>query len=378
MLVNRIEQRILVGTVAFLVTLVLVGWIAINEGGRMAAFDKQFLGRSIESGAMLFAANCSTCHNSDGRGSAKGPALNSPFLFGFDYMADIHREEEELLTERDLTTDEARIAEIDARLAELEAEEQAQSAQLQPAIEKGYDPDVFSRLQQVEWSGTLNNYIYSTIISGRPVSSAYWPDPMPNWAQLSGGPLRTDQVQDLTNFILNFDKGSDWTVDDLNAVNQFPKVPTDPAQTELLQEQIEQLQQSGGVLPEYVGVDTPLPDIMAKLADFTGDPSNGDVMYHGQNHTPALICYTCHLTPALAPLVDGTWTRVTEIRLNDPAVQALGITTGEEYLADSIIHPQDYHVPNYESLQMPPNFGEFLTYQDLADLIAYLKTQDQQ
>ena len=48
LLVNRIEQRILVGTVAFLATLVLVGWIAINEGGRMAAFDKEFTGRSIE------------------------------------------------------------------------------------------------------------------------------------------------------------------------------------------------------------------------------------------------------------------------------------------------------------------------------------------
>ena len=52
LLVNRIEHRIIVGTVAFLATLVLVGWIAINEGGRMAAFDKEFTARSIERGAM--------------------------------------------------------------------------------------------------------------------------------------------------------------------------------------------------------------------------------------------------------------------------------------------------------------------------------------
>jgi mono/diheme cytochrome c family protein len=376
MLVNRIEQRILVGTVAFLVTLVLVGWIAINEGGRMAAFDKQFLGRSIESGAMLFAANCSTCHGTDGRGSPKGPALNSPFLFGHDYLAEIHREREDLTSELDLEPTEERKAEINARLVELDAEEAAQSAPLQPAITLGYNPNVFSRLTQVEWGGSLNNYIYSTIVSGRPVSSAYWEEPMPNWAQLTGGPLRSDQVQDVTNFILNFDKGADWTVDDLLAVKQFPKVPTDPAITAQLQQQVELLQQSGGVLPVYVGIDTPLSDIMAGLADVTGDPQRGDILYHGQGQ-PLLPCSTCHTTASLAPLVGGTWTRVTETRLNDPAVQALGITTGDEYLADSIIHPAEYHVPNYENQVMPTGFGQLLTYQDLADLIAFLKTQDQ-
>src|SRR5262249_40854235 len=156
-------------------------------------------------------ANCSPCHGTDGRGSAKAPALNSPLLFGHDYLADIHRERESLTSERELdTTTDARKAEIDARLTELQTEEQTQVAPLQAAITKGYDPDVFSRLTEVEWTGSLHNYIYSTIISGRPVSSAYWPDPMPNWAQLTGGPLRTDQVEDVTQFILNFDKGSDW------------------------------------------------------------------------------------------------------------------------------------------------------------------------
>ena len=34
-------------------------------------------------------------------------------------------------------------------------------------------------------------------------------------------------------------------------------------------------------------------------------------------------------------------------------------------------------MPNYPDSVMPKNFGQLLTYQDLADLIAYLKTQDQ-
>ncbi|NOG52273.1 MAG: c-type cytochrome [Chloroflexi bacterium] len=88
MLIERIENRILVGTIAFVGIMVLVGWVAINENARMASFTRQYSARSIERGAELFAANCSTCHGTDGRGAQlRAPALNSPHLFGFDYLA---------------------------------------------------------------------------------------------------------------------------------------------------------------------------------------------------------------------------------------------------------------------------------------------------
>ncbi len=367
------ENRILVGTVAFLATLVLVGWIAINEGGRMAAFDRQFLARSIERGAELFVSHCSECHGTDGRGTARDPALNSPLLFGFDYLAELHAERAALTTEAGLEgTTEARIAEINTRLEELDAEEQQLIVPMQPAIDKGYDPDMFSRLAQVEWSASLHNFVYTTIHSGRPPSSGYWADPMPAWSQTAGGSLRNDQVEDLTQYILNYDKGNDWTIDDLNAVNQFPKVPADPAELAALQQQIDLLQQSGGVLPTYVGVDTPLADIMAGLEGLTPDPMRGQQLYDGQA-VPQLPCLGCHLNAAVAPPVAGTWTRVENERLNDPALAGM---TGDEYLADSIIHPHDYIAPNYSDGLMPDTFGSQLTYQDLADLIAYLKTQD--
>ena len=371
LLINRFEQRILVGTVAFLATLVLVGWIAINEGGRMAAFDKEFAGRSIESGAMLFASNCSPCHGADGRGSTRAPALNSPLLFGFDYLADIHKQREALTTEQSLaTTTDARKAEITTALADLDAQEATRKTQIQAAIDKGYDPDKFNRLTNLGWSGSLHNYIYSTVFSGRPNSATYWPQPMPNWAQPTGGPLRTDQVEDLTQFVLNFDKGDGWTTDDLLAVNQFPIAAANPAPLEL---QIQQLQQSGGVLPDYVGVDTKIEDIMPKLAALTGDPQRGNTLYNGQG-TPTLPCSSCHLNGAIAPPMQGTWTRVQDDRLKQPQFAGW---TGEQYIADSVIHPSDYVVPNYPDNVMPKNFGQLITYQDLADLIAYLKTQDQ-
>jgi mono/diheme cytochrome c family protein len=374
LLINRFEQRILVGTVAFLATLVLVGWIAINEGGRMAAFDKEFNGRAIEDGAMLFASNCSPCHGTDGRGSARAPALNSPLLFGYDYLADIHKQREALTTEQTLpTTTDARKAEITTALAGLDTQEATQKAQLQGAIDKGYDPDQFNRLINLGWSGSLHNYIYSTVFSGRPNSATYWPQPMPNWAQPTGGPLRIDQVEDLTQFVLNFDKGDGWTTDDLLAVNQFPKAAADPAIIAQMQSQLDLMQQNGGVLPVYVGVDTPIADIMTGLQDVTGDPQRGGQLYTGQG-TPALPCSSCHLNGAIAPPMVGTWTRIQDVRLKDPKFSGW---TGEQYIADSIIHPSDYVVPNYSDGVMPKNFGQLITYQDLADLIAYLKTQDQ-
>ncbi len=367
-------MRILIGTVAFLGILVLVGWVAINEGGRMAAFDQEFTARSIEDGAMLFNTNCSPCHGQDGRGSARAPALNSPLLFGYDYLADIHKEQAALKAELDLpATTDARKQEINDRLTALTQEEQQQEQQMQSAIDNGYNPDDFNRLTNLGWGSSLHNFVYTTIFSGRPNSATYWPQPMPAWSQTAGGPLRIDQVEDLTQFVLNFDKGDGWTVDDLNAVNQFPKAAADPSTVAQLQSEIDLLQQSGGQLPSYVGVDTPIDQIMQGLQGLTGDPQHGSELYTGQT-TAKLPCSSCHLNATVAPPMQGTWTRVTTVRLQDPQFSGW---TGEQYIADSIIHPTDYVVPNYPNNVMPQDFGSRLTYQDLADLIAYLKTQDQ-
>lgn len=374
MLINRMESRIIVGTVAFLATLVLVGWIAINEGGRMAAFDRQFVARSIERGGSLYISQCSACHGTDGRGSARAPALNSPLLFGHDYMAEIHSEQNALTAERGLEgTTEARVAEIDARLAELEEEEATASAALQGAIDKGYNPDRFNRLTNVGWSGSLHNFIYTTLIGGRPTSTAYWPEPMPAWSQTAGASLRNDQLQDIVQYILNYDKGDNWTVEDLLAVNQFPKEPVDPAQVAILQDQIEQLQQSGGVLVPMVGSTTPIADIMTGLEGLQGDPVNGQQLYDGQT-TQALPCASCHVAAGgvTAPPLAGTFTRVREEIESAPELAGY---TPEQYLAESIIHPSAYIVPPYANV-MPDYFGDQLTYQNLADLIAYLETQD--
>ena len=61
-----------------------------------------------------------------------------------------------------------------------------------------------NRLTEVGWSGGIYDYLENAISAGRPNSGAYWPEAMPTWGQSYGGPLRDDQVQDLTKFVENW------------------------------------------------------------------------------------------------------------------------------------------------------------------------------
>ena len=117
--------------------------------------------------------------------------------------------------------------------------------------------------------------------------------------------------------------------------------------------------------------------ILAEIEDTRGDPINGQLLYNGME--PALDgttlgCAGCHSEEATAPLTAGTWTRVTEQRLQDPA---LAEYTPERYLVESIVQPNAYIAPDYEPNQMPTHFGTRLDAQQLADLLAYLSSQDQ-
>jgi mono/diheme cytochrome c family protein len=166
------------------------------------------------------------------------------------------------------------------------------------------------------------------------------------------GPLRTDQLHDLTNYVLNFDKGSDWTLEDVMAVQQFAVMPG-----------------AGGGCEDCLGTDIDSAEVVAGIEETPGDPTNGQALYN----SPTLGCVGCHLAGLVAPATAGTWTRVQEVRLQDPQFEGY---TGEHYLVESILHPSDYIVPGFSDL-MPKNFGDKLTQQDLADLVAFLQSQDE-
>lgn len=355
LLIGKMEHRIIVGTLAFLGIMVLTGWIAINEGGRMRSFEQQFLARSVERGGGLFAANCTSCHGLDGRGlTGVAPALNNPQFFGHDFLAPINAEMQQLQAERGLEGLAAdRAAEIDQRLQELQSEHDALVTQMQPAVDKGYDPEAPARLAQVGWVGPADAFIYTTLVHGRPTSISYWPQPMAAWSQTAGGPLRNDQLQDLVNYIENWDKGNNWTIEDLLAVNQFAKVPGEGGAA------------AGGDGSEPAGTD--VQAILTAMESVTGDPVEGQSLYTAQG------CSGCHSGGIVGPATEGTWTRIETERLAQPEFAGY---TAEQYAVESIVDAHKYIVPGF-SATMPTYFGERLSVQQIADLVAYLQSQDQ-
>ena len=392
MLVGKVENRITVGLISFVLIMVFLGWAAINEGGRMAAFQQMELARSIEQGATLFASNCTTCHGMDGRGLAgKAPGLNSPMLFGHDFFPDVTKQISDLNDEAKTLNDESKAAgTTDARKAEIKTRldqitstindlNAKRTSDVKAAVAKGYDPTGvnYDRLQELKWGGTVDNFILTTLIHGRPVSGSYWPQAMPAWSQTAGGPLRTDQLQNIVNYIKNWDKGDNWTLDDLYAVNQFPILPKDPAPYIA---QINGLIASGGDPNKIKPVGTDVKAIADQISKLTGDPKRGDQLYHGQ--TPATLtnsslpCAGCHqqTANAVGPQTNGTFTRVQNDRLKQP--QFAGWTP-DMYLIDSIVNPSDYIVPGFSDLMVKDLGTAQLNAQDLADIVAYLKTMNQ-
>lgn len=409
--IRSIEGRILAGISMFVAIMILVGWVAINEEARMQAFVQQHTGRSIERGAELFASLCSECHGEEGLGSGdRAPALNNPHLFGFDPVAEqtgaitkanrslvrLNQLSEELLAE--LTDGENPPAEErqDTIFDELEAIDQQMQEQeaviaeavsaragilesLETAVERGLFPqwgsvqdiettsdnevEIFfnnngTRLAQVGWGGDLHGYVVTTLVHGRPGSLNVWPNSaggMAAWSQSAGGPLREDQLEDITAYILNWDKGSAWTREDFIAVQQYGKpladgsLPSEPP-------------------PPPVGDN--VEGILQRWADegIVGSAVSGADLYENEYK-----CSDCHRAGASAPDTIGTWTRAQAERLTQAHFAGY---SGEMYLIESIVRPNAYLVDGYNSGVMPENFGVRMENQHLADIIAFLMTQE--
>ena len=407
---KSIEGRVLTGTVMFVAIMILIGWVAINEEARMQSFVRQHTGRAIERGAELYASLCAECHGEEGYGQGdRAPGLNNPHLFGFDPVGEytaaisnatralvrLNDETDSLLAELTESVDLPSVErqnEILSRIDELELEIDAQQAAIEeaiaaradtlsvldPAVENGLYPQwesvtdidttavneveaFFSingtRLTQVGWAGGVHDYVVTTLVHGRPGSVNVWlnSEGMAAWSQTAGGPLRDDQIEDLTQYVLNWDKGGAWTIEDFIAVQQYGKpladgsLPSEPP-------------------PPPVG-DDPLK-ILANLEAeaIEGSEASGELLYDAE-----FGCTDCHRNGASAPDTVGTWTRVLTERLAEP--QFAGYSA-EQYVVESIVRPGDYVVEGYNSGLMPSNFGVRMTAQQLADIIAFIMTQE--
>lgn len=273
--------HIALGTLGIVVSGILLAVIGINEPDRMESFTRSYQSRQIEIGATIYESSCRTCHGPQGRGiEGVAPSINAADLF------------------------------------------------------------TRARLDAVGYSGTLEDYLRGVIAAGRPIQSegASYPQRMPTWGQEFGGPLRTDQVESLVTFIMN------WETRALAEAEDVPTIPPG----------------------DMVGTEMkiPLPP---------GDPEAGEALSEG-----SLGCVGCHVLAAVGPVwaaegdLPGIGARAaTRIEEDSYTGEA---TTAEEYLIESVVLTNAHIVDGYLPDIMPGNYGERMTVQELADLVAYMET----
>ncbi len=204
--------------------------------------------------------------------------------------------------------------------------------------------DLFNgeRLAAVGFSGTLYDYIEGVIAYGRPVPSAgtNYPQRMPTWGQEYGGPLRQDQIDALVSFILNWeDRALAAGGEGIVSLGEGEAVGVD------------------------IGVSLP-----------SGDAQAGATLAQSAQAG----CSACHELAAVGPPwaaeagQPGIGERAGQrIVLNDYTGEA---DTPDQYLLESIVLPNVFVVEGYEPNLMPRDYGDRLTAQQAADLIAYMLT----
>jgi mono/diheme cytochrome c family protein len=100
-----------------------------------------------------------------------------------------------------------------------------------------------------------------------------------------------------------------------------------------------------------------------------GDTSAGERLFKGETLGTNTGCQVCHsLEPGVrlvGPSLAGVAARA------ETSVPGL---SAKEYLRQSIVEPSAYVVESFPANQMPPNFAETLTEQQIADIVEFLLT----
>jgi mono/diheme cytochrome c family protein len=266
---TRTQLEIFFGMILVSMAVAAIIYVGFTQEERMAERARSQHAEAIEVGAELFETNCSGCHGLKGEGiPGLAPGLNDPHFFT-------------------------------------------------------------NRLDEVGWEGTLEDYIVSTISTGRPVSTR--PElyvgggkpAMPAWSQQFGGPLREDQIQDLSTFIQN------WEATALGDV-ELAELPT------------------------------------PSVEEVAGPIARGEGLFAASG------CAGCHTIEGVSSGEVGP--NLTQIA--DVAATRKDGVSAEDYIRESIVTPNAFVVEGYESNIMPQNYGQQLSSRELDDLIDYLLTQE--
>lgn len=282
------QVRLVITTIAFMLTMIIFGYAALREPARMETFANAYESRQIEVGANIYHNNCESCHGINGRAEECYDADGNP-----DACAGRSLNNPELLC----------LGETGKSL----------------------------RMEALGWEGTRHDFIAGTIAAGRPWNG------MATWGSDYGGPLESYQVENVAMFVEN------WQTE---AMCSEPPPPP----------------------PDW-------PDTVNDLsAEVTGDPVNGEQLYN-----VTYGCSACHGDPAVeGSNAVGPWAGDVP-NLGGGARAGKEDYTAADYLYESILLPSDYISPECPNgpcsgppSAMPANFGQRMSFQDMADVMAYL------
>lgn len=269
---NRVQLEISLGLIFVLISSFFLFQYASQEEERMLTMAAAEKAQAIEVGAGLFENNCSGCHGKQGQGI---PGLCPP-------LSDKHF----------FTT----------------------------------------RISEIGWGGTLEDYIIATVSSGRAVSTR--PDQyvgggkpaMPSWSDRYGGPLRDDQIRDIATFVMNWEA-------------------------------------------------TAMEQVVLETVQLPGE-SSADPVERGKALYLAGACIGCHTLGTLSSGAVGP--NLTKI--GEEAGKLAKDGNAENYIRESILNPNAVIAANCPTGPcpadvMPKNFGETYTEAQINDLVAFLLAQ---
>jgi cytochrome c2 len=267
--VNRVKARrplidLLLAVLALVGLLVVLSVASAGQEERLGQHAAQQQAQAVETGAELYAEHCRTCHGARGEGVGQlGPALKDRAFFQ-------------------------------------------------------------DRLAEVGWQGTLREYVMATVAHGRvtatrPLYASDGAVAMAPWAQALGGPLRPDEMESITAFVLNWET---------TALGEFQ-----PAEI---------------VLP------TPTPGSSAEAA------RRGQVVWETAG------CAACHQIGESGGDTGPDLSRVATV-----AASRVADLSAEAYLRESFLLPDLFVVEGYAA---GAGCGGVLSQSQLNDLIAYLLT----
>ena len=313
------QVKLIITTLAFMLTMVVFGVVALGEPARLAATTASEEALSIEQGALIFKSNCTSCHGLQGKAQeCYGPDGESIGCAG------------RALNNRNL------VCGANSR-----------------------------RMQDLQWTGSKYNFIHDTLNSGRPWNG------MPTWGADYGGPLLDNEIRKLTLFIMNWENeelcaGPDWLFPYPGLENAFYDLgfSTEPYATAW--------DDFSNISELPTDVEIPEDITVALPVSYPGDAERGLQLYEVEYG-----CAACHGGADSDASWNGTgpWSGL----LSEMAGERIDGYTAEQYVYESIIHPNAFVVaecPNGACAvpsAMPGNFGERMTNpQDIADIMTWL------